>query len=733
MGDGEHRFATYTHLPAGDYTFRVQGTNASGVWSPQEASLALTVLPPWWETWWFRSGALLLIVGAVVAGVRWRIRDLEQRSRALEMEVAERTRELAARSERLQESEKRFREMTELLPGAVVEIDPEFTITYVNRSGLSLFGYTETDVEKGLNVMDLLQPAARERAAQRLAQHRAGKALSPTEYRVQKKDGTEMPVLLKAAPIQQSGEIKGFRASITDISELKDAQHELAEALETARRLQDKAEAANQAKSTFLANMSHELRTPLNAILGYSQLMARDTQITTGHQENLGIVIRSGEHLLNLINDILALSKIEAGRTVFQESAFDLHRQLHGLQEMFQLRADDKHLTLHLEVAPDVPRYVITDEGKLRQVLINLLSNAMKFTDEGGVVLRVGGQRQTSDIPQRPDAQHPDYLLRIEVEDSGVGIAPEEMEALFDPFIQTTSGQRSQVGTGLGLPISRQFVDLMGGNLSVKSAVGQGTLFRLALPVAVAHMDQVEALKVKPRRRIIGVEPGQIAPDGGPFRLLIVEDRATNRDLLLKLLQPLGFALRTADNGVEGVALCESWRPHLVWMDMRMPGMDGYAATREIKARAAVEGRKILVIALTASSFEEDRQAILATGCDDFIRKPYREHEIFDVLRRHLGIRFIEETEPATDTARDDAARRGSWETVQAALQAAIAEMPTSWPHDLYEAATALNAGQMVALIEVLRPQAPHIADTLAHWVHDYEYDKIIALLESER
>ncbi len=731
MGDSEHRFATYTHLPAGEYTFRVQGTNASGVWSSQEVSLALTVLPPWWETWWFRSGALLLIMGAVVAGVRWRIRDLEQRSRALEIEVAERTQELAARTERLQESEKRFREMTELLPGAVVELDPKFTITYVNRSGLSLFGYTETDVDRGLNAMDLLRPTARERAAQRIAQHMAGKALSPTEYRIQKKDGTEMPVLLKAAPIQQSGELKGFRASITDISELKDAQHELAEALEAARHLQDKAEAANQAKSTFLANMSHELRTPLNAILGYAQLMARDTQATATQRENLEIVIRSGEHLLNLISGILALSKIEAGRATFQESAFDLYRQLHSLQEMFQLRADDKRLTLHLEIAPDVPRYVITDEGKLRQVLINLLSNAVKFTDEGGVALRVGGQRQTSDHPQPltcPLSRPTDYLLRIEVEDSGVGIAPEEMEALFDPFIQTASGQRSQVGTGLGLPISRQFVSLMGGYLSVKSAVGQGTLFRVALPIALADADQVEALEVEPRRRIIGVEPGQTAPDGGSFRLLIVEDRATNRDLLLKLLRPLGFALRTAVNGAEGVALWKTWRPHLVWMDMRMPVMDGYAATREIKTLAAVEGRSTLVIALTASSFEEDRRAILAAGCDDFIRKPYREREIFDVLHQHLGIRFIYEVESATAVARDDPVSCSSWD----ALQATVAKMPKPWTHDLYEAAAALDADQMLALIEAVHSQAPEVADTLTRWVHDYEYDKIIALLEPE-
>jgi two-component system sensor histidine kinase/response regulator len=721
--DSEHRFATYTHLPAGEYVFRVQGTNKSGVWSRHEAALALTVLPAWWETGWFRAGVAILLIGAVTAGVRWRMHDLEQRSRALEVEVA-------ARTKRLQESEKRFREMTELLPNAVVELDAGYQITYVNRSGLSLFGYSEADIDKGLNAMDLLKPEARERAVQRIGQYIAGKDLPPTEYQIQTKDGTEMPVLLKAAPIQQDGEIRGFRASLTDISELTAAQDELAAALERARRLQDKAEAANQAKSTFLANMSHELRTPLNAILGYSQLMARDADVTSVQRENLAVVIRSGEHLLGLINDILALSKIEAGCKTFQAGAFDLHRLVQSLQEMFQLRADDKRLTLQVEITADVPRYIVTDEGKLRQVLMNLLSNAVKFTDEGGVTVRVGGRPYQADEASRISRFHPlspDFLLRIEVEDSGVGIAPDELDALFDPFVQTFSGRQSQEGTGLGLPISQQFVDLMGGELSVKSVISRGAIFGVHLPVVQTDADSA-AVEVRPRRRVTGIEPGQTAPDGGLFRLLVVEDRATNRNLLLKLLRPFGFEMRSASHGVEGIELWETWEPHLVWMDMRMPVMDGYTATREIKARAAVEGRATVVVALTASSFEEDREAILAAGCDDSIRKPYRERDVFDVLHRHLGIHFIYEDDPPALAERDESAGCTSRDT----LQTALTEMSAAWADALYEAAAALDADRMLALIEALRPQAPDVADILTQWVHDYEYDKIIALLEPE-
>jgi len=517
------------------------------------------------------------------------------------------------------------------------------------------------------------------------------------------------------------------RQDITDIraaeealrrsnTELQERTSELAAALDTARLLRDQAEKANRAKDIFLANMSHELRTPLNAILGYSQLMARDAHVTFTQQKYLETIARSGEHLLDLINNVLTMSKIEAGRTTLQENTFDLHQQVHGLKDMFQLRTDHKGIMLLLDIAPSVPHYVYADEGKLRQVLMNLLSNAVKFTKEGGVTLRIGCQHQ--------DAESANVMLLIEVEDSGVGIAPEEMDTLFEPFIQTISGQQSQEGTGLGLPISKQYINLMGGELDVRSIVGQGTTFRVQIPVIKADEEAVKGLDLKPQHRVIGIEPGQAAPGGGPFRLLVVEDNTPNRELLVKLLTPFGFEIRSAVNGAESIELWEQWQPHLVWMDMRLPVMDGYEATRQIKARAKAMGRPAIVVALTASAFEEDREAILAAGCNDLIRKPFREHEIFDALHRHLGVRFIYETNTSAPQVAEHVPSQD--------LRAAIERLPTDQVADLHQSAVVLDVERTLALIEDIRPQEPHLADTLAEWVNDFEFDKLVVLTSPE-
>ncbi|MGD9098923.1 MAG: ATP-binding protein, partial [Anaerolineae bacterium] len=253
------------------------------------------------------------------------------------------------------------------------------------------------------------------------------------------------------------------------------------------REAKDVAEAANRAKSDFLASMSHELRTPLNAILGFSELMQRAPGLSSDQRKNLETIGRSGEHLLALINDVLELSKIEEGHVVLQEEDFDLHHMLLGLEEMFHLRTRDKGLTLTFERAPGVPQYVRTDQNKLRQVLINLLGNAVKFTSQGGVTLRVGVVDSETD-------HHPLTTIHFEVQDTGVGIAPEELDAVFDAFVQTASGRLSQQGTGLGMPISREFVRVMGGKLSVSSKVDQGTTFQFDVQATIVDVVQSPAL-----------------------------------------------------------------------------------------------------------------------------------------------------------------------------------------------------------------------------------------------
>jgi CheY-like chemotaxis protein len=380
--------------------------------------------------------------------------------------------------------------------------------------------------------------------------------------------------------------------------------------------------------------MSHELRTPLNAILGFSGMLAREQNATAEQQEKLTIINRSGQHLLGMINDVLDLSKIEAERIELQENLFDLVALIKEISLMIQSRATEKGLSVAVEAEAISFPYVKSDVGKLRQILINLLNNAVKFTDEGGVTIRCVAEP----IPQEPNRCH----IVIEVEDTGPGIEPARQAQIFEPFVQGID-EPVRKGTGLGLSICKKYAEFMGGTIELESKVGKGSLFRLRLPAQIAEAAHV-LTSVEDKPRVIG-----LAPTEKTWRILIADDNRENLLLLKSLLESVGFFVLEAKNGKEAVAAFKKKSPDLVWMDMRMPVMDGYEAVRQI--RQCSGGDTVPIIAITASAFREQRQEILAAGCDDMVIKPFQAHEIFEAMGRLLNIEYI--YEPESGAAQD--------------------------------------------------------------------------------
>ena len=480
----------------------------------------------------------------------------------------------------------------------------------------------------------------------------------------------------------------------------------------------DCADAANRAKSEFLANMSHELRTPLNAILGFTQLMARDRSLPSSHQEHVTIINRSGGHLLKLINDVLEISKIEAGRISLNENSFDLYLLLDSLEEMFKLRATLKGLQLIFERSENLPQHVTADENKLRQVLLNLLSNAAKFTDHGNITLRASLIGQVSCAASaEPSVNCPS--VHFEVEDTGVGIAADEIYKLFKPFEQTSAGMRAPEGTGLGLSISQKFVRLMGGEITVTSQLDCGSKFSFD-----TSMRCVEPIAV-PQRMPIHQSIIGLAPNQPTYRILIAEDNVTNRLLLSKILTMDGFELREAVNGAEAIAIWRDWQPDLVLMDSRMPILDGLDATRMIKADP--QGQKTVVIALTASAFANQRQTFFSVGCDDFICKPFQQQELFEKISQHVGVQYLYEAISEVQQSNANINTPLS----KSSLQAKIALMPEDWQKKLKRSALEGNDAGIPSLLEEISSEQIGLKNAIAQLASNFDFDKILALLQT--
>jgi signal transduction histidine kinase/CheY-like chemotaxis protein len=527
-------------------------------------------------------------------------------------------------------------------------------------------------------------------------------------------------MLLNARRFPPEGNYKLLVLAIEDVTSRRCSEEQEAKAKEAA-------EAANRAKSFFLANMSHEIRTPMNAIIGFSQLMLRDPDLTPKQDQCLVTINRSGEHLLSLIDDILEMSKIEAGRTTLNYTTFDLPGLLNDLEMMFRVRTDAKRLSFIVELSGDVPQYIVTDMNKLRQVFINLLGNAVKFTEHGGIGLWVRADRQDSTGP----------FLQAEIKDTGPGIPADEQSHLFQYFEQTKAGRRAGTGTGLGLAISREFIRLMGGDIMVSSKVGEGSVFVIRLPLKEG---KAQAVQTKDKaRRVLSLQPGQ-----AKCRVLIVDDQEENRQLLAQILDPVGFDVRLANEGEKAVQEFEQWRPHLILMDLRMPVMDGHEAIRRIRAMAG--GENVKIIAMSASVIEATSETsppvsardtrserptaarisywgepldVLSGTADDFIGKPLQEAELFQKIHTHLGAEYIYAEEPA-------AAASGEAAEV---TPVSVAGLPHDLIHPMREAVINADLDQLLAMIQEVEARDPRMAQGLRRLAEHLDYQTLLDLL----
>ncbi|WP_434684271.1 GAF domain-containing protein [Pseudanabaena minima] len=482
------------------------------------------------------------------------------------------------------------------------------------------------------------------------------------------------------------------------------------------KKAKDNADAANRAKGDFLAHMSHELRTPLNSILGFTQVLARDPSLNHNQKSHLGIIARSGEHLLTLINDVLEMSKIEAGLIELNTNNFDLYNLLNSLKEMFLLKAKSKNLQLVFDFASNVPQYVQTDESKLRQVLINLVGNAVKFTNQGKVILQVAKIEADAAIASE-EQDGVDSILSFEVSDTGPGIASEELDNLFEAFVQTETGRRSQDGTGLGMPISKRFVQLMGGDIRVESTYGKGTIVNFDIKVQMAKVSDVQPPQVK--RRVIALAPNQ-----PKYRILLADDKWESRHLMKNLLAPLEFEIREAENGQEAIALWQSWQPHLIWMDMQMPVMDGYEATRAIRA-AETPDSACKIVALTASVFDKQRSVVLELGCDDFVSKPLREELIFDKISEHLGVVYI-----YAENSSDSIASQHLDDSYQLLITQDLARLDREWLVSLHLAARGADEEAIFDLLKQIQATYPKTASFIQDLVDNFHLEQLVTLIQ---
>jgi PAS domain S-box-containing protein len=554
--------------------------------------------------------------------------------------------ELQTETNHARESENKFRTLIQNIPDLVWLKDPQGRYLLCNKVFERYIGKDESKII-GMTDFDLIDKEHAEIQHQiDLKVLKNGSVNISEELFRFSEDKTEVLAEAIRTPMKNiHGELVGVLGIARDITERKRVSEHLRMDIAARQKAEDEldkhrfhleelvatrtieltaakaaAEQANSAKSMFLANMSHEFRTPLNAILGFSQIIARDNQLPLKLRDPMNIIMKSGEHLLSLINDVLDLARIESGKTRLEPVEFDLGNLLTDLIDMLRIRAREKGLELRLDQSSSFPRFVRTDPAKLRQILINLINNAIKFTKHGYISIKLALASHIKD--------NDFHELLFSITDTGIGISKEDQKRLFQPFEQLGSALKHE-GTGLGLSIVNEYVKLLGGQISIESDTGTGSTFKFTIvcdPVNTISSANVP-VKIDIPYKIKNAEN---------CRILIVEDHADNRAILSAILEPFGFQIREAADGQEGIEIAKSWMPHLIFMDRRMPHMDGLSATKAIRSLSPAVHPSI--IAITAHAYSEEQQEMLDAGCDGFIAKPYKDHNIFDAIGKFLPV-----------------------------------------------------------------------------------------------
>ncbi|HJO92147.1 MAG TPA: transporter substrate-binding domain-containing protein [Victivallales bacterium] len=487
---------------------------------------------------------------------------------------------------------------------------------------------------------------------------------------------------------------------VNDISEFKRIQNELNNAKEVA-------EAASKSKSVFLANMSHEIRTPMNAILGFTQLMCRDTGIEKSHLQSLEIINRSGEHLLYLIDQILEMSKIETGSLSLTLKTFDLVSMLNDLYSMLRTKAEEKNILFEFKIDKNIHQYIKTDEGKLRQILVNLIGNSIKFTKEGFVRLKV---------EQVPLSKKDKIKLKFSIVDSGLGISAYDKNKLFTLFGQTDAGLKSGMGSGLGLVISQKYANMMGGEIKVKSKEKYGTVFHFNL--IVEESEQSGIIYNRNTKRITTLKDGE--PE---YKVLIVEDEKLNIILLRRLLTETGFKVKVAENGLIGVQFWKEFKPDIILMDLRMPVMDGYEATKEIRESKSGNSN-VPIIAITASVFKEEQAKVIAAGCNSFIRKPFNIDQLLEVIKKHLGVKY-DYTEDSVQLEKNI--------RVEADYTKILNKLPENFQEEFKNSVINADIDMIEELIDKVAVIDRKFYEELKHGAENFDYDLLLSLLNIDK